>query len=152
MSLTAKLETLGWQQRHLAERLGCHPRTVRHWQAGRYPTPQAVADWIDACLVHASRNPEPKPPEKADWLLDRSRSAWTARDFTETLIRLDWPLAEFGRRIGAGHSLLNLWSTGKRAVPTTLEGWLRRVEAHRLAHPFPAPPRPAEWRFGRAAA
>jgi ribosome-binding protein aMBF1 (putative translation factor) len=43
----ACLESIGWTQRGLADRLGLHETRTRRWASGRYEVPQNVADWLE---------------------------------------------------------------------------------------------------------
>lgn len=57
------VETIGWSQSLLAERLGQLPVTVRKWSTGRAPVPDDVAAWLrplaaEVAEVH-KRHPVP---------------------------------------------------------------------------------------------
>ena len=41
--LVKNLDALGFTQMGFAKAIGVNPRTVRHWIAGTYPVPQAIA-------------------------------------------------------------------------------------------------------------
>ena len=62
----ACLESIGWSQRALADRLGLHETRTRRWASGRYEVPQNVADWLQClCDAHdAARLPEGWPEHR----------------------------------------------------------------------------------------
>ena len=49
-------------QRGLAPILGCSDRLPREWASGKISVPPEVAVWLEGCLRHHKKHPEPRPP------------------------------------------------------------------------------------------
>jgi hypothetical protein len=146
MSLHEQLATLGWSQARLAHLVGCDGRTVRYWrEAGQMPA--MVAGWLDECIVHQRRYPDPSPPQRWAWAVDTVPGSLTAPAIAGLLARLGWSQQNLARLIGANRDLVRRWTSGERAMPSVVADWLRRTVAHRERHPLPLPPRPSDWKY-----
>jgi hypothetical protein len=55
----AALLTLGWSERHLAERLHCDPQRVHRWGQGFYPVPPQIAEWLQNLTDTIKNHPIP---------------------------------------------------------------------------------------------
>ena len=58
-ALRTYLETIGWSQRALADRLGIHETRVRRWASGAAETPPAVLAWLDRLAAAHRAHPAP---------------------------------------------------------------------------------------------
>lgn len=59
MTLRTHLETIGWSQRALADRLGIHETRVRRWASGAVQIPPAVLAWLDRLAEAHRAHPAP---------------------------------------------------------------------------------------------
>jgi ribosome-binding protein aMBF1 (putative translation factor) len=55
----ACLQSIGWTQRGLADRLAIHETRVRRWAAGQYEIPADVATWLERLTAVHARHPLP---------------------------------------------------------------------------------------------
>lgn len=58
------LEALHWPQRTLATVLGVDESTVRRWQRGDRPVPDAIASWLRQLAAAHQRLPPPSAPDR----------------------------------------------------------------------------------------
>ncbi|MGD0107284.1 MAG: helix-turn-helix transcriptional regulator [Rhodopila sp.] len=58
-SFRACLQSIGWTQRGLADRLGIHETRVRRWAGGQYQIPPDIAAWLERLAAVHARHPVP---------------------------------------------------------------------------------------------
>jgi ribosome-binding protein aMBF1 (putative translation factor) len=75
----AALDTIGWSQRGLADRLSCDDRMVRRWASGELTVPPSIARWLARLARCHAANPAPD-----DW---RRRSGLALLPYAPTVVR-----------------------------------------------------------------
>lgn len=63
----AALESIGWTQRGLAERLGIHETRTRRWATGQYKIPPNVAEWLQRLAAAHEAAPWPEGWDAIVW-------------------------------------------------------------------------------------
>ncbi len=53
------LQSIGWSDRSLAEKLGIHANRVRRWSNGKYEVPPPIAVWVEKLAAVHDRHPRP---------------------------------------------------------------------------------------------